>query len=376
MRNLFTRQNKKKEGEKELTEQYFVASQWQLMWRKFKKHKLALTGGSVLAVFYIVVIFCEFLAPYGPRTRSSYTYAPPQRIHFFDKGEGFQWPFVYDQKKEFDSVTFRFVYEQDKSKKYFLHFFVKGETYKFWNLFETNLHFFGTEGASLFLLGTDLLGRDLLTRIIYGSRISLSIGLVGIAISFLLGLTIGGVAGYFGGLTDEIVMRIVDFSISIPTLPLWMALSAALPLDWPIVKTYFAIGILFSIVGWGGLARVVRGKLLALRQEDFAMAAKIAGASEGRIITRHLLPSFLSYIIVSLTLSLPAMILGETALSFIGLGLQPPAVSWGVLLKDTQKLVAIAHHPWLLFPGLFVIIAILMFNFVGDGLRDAADPYK
>lgn len=377
MRNLFTPKSKKAEKEIQLNEKHFVASQWQLMWWKFQKHKLAHLGMSVLVILYLLAIFCEFFAPYTSRkTFDIYHNAPPQRIHFFDKKEGFQWPFVYDLKKEIDPKTWRRTYVEDITKKYFLHFFVRGGTYKLWNLFPSDLHFFGIKESSLFLFGTNEVGKDVFSRVIYGSRISLSIGLIAMGISFVLGLMIGGIAGYFGGIADEIAMRTIDFIMSIPTLPLWIALSAALPRDWPVVKTYFAISIIFSAIGWTGLARVVRGKLLALREEDFAVAGKIAGCTDLRIITRHLIPSFLSYVIVALTLGFPSMILGETALSFIGLGLQSPAVSWGVLLQDTQNVVAVAHHPWLLIPVIFVIVTILMFNFVGDGLRDAADPYK
>ena len=360
----------------EMQERFYYASQWQLIWWKFKRHRLAMVGGIVLGFLYFLAIFYEFLSPYTHLTRfEGYQDAPPTRIHIFSKGEGLQRPFIYGLKRELDLDTFKYKFVENHSEKYPIHILVRGETYRFWGLFETDLHLFGVQGAPIFLFGADKLGRDLFSRILCGSRISLSVGLVGVFLSFILGTIIGGISGYFGGTIDGVIQRSIDFLISIPTIPFWMALSAALPRDWPVVKTYFAITVLLSIVGWCGLARVVRGKLLALREEDFAMAARAAGATEWRIITKHLLPSFASYLIVSITLSIPGMILGETALSFLGLGMQPPAVSWGVLLQDAQNLVAIAHHPWQLIPCLFVIITVLMFNFLGDGLRDAADPY-
>lgn len=357
-------------------EKIYLASQWQLMWWKFKRHRLALLGACTLLILYILAIFAEFFSPYPPTKRfEGYEYSPPQIIRVFERGNGFQKPFVYGLRSEMDTKTFRFKVMEDRNKKYRVKFFIRGDRYKLLGLFDTNIHLFGVEEGQIFLFGSDKLGRDLFSRIIYGARISLSIGLVGVFLSFILGLIIGGISGYLGGTIDEIIQRIIDFLISIPTIPLWMALSAALPRDWPIIKVYFGITILLSIFGWCGLARVVRGKLLALREEDFTLAARLAGASEFRIITRHLLPSFASHIIVSITLSIPGMILGETSLSFLGLGLQPPAISWGVLLQDAQKLAEIALHPWLLIPCIFVIITVLSFNFMGDGLRDAADPY-
>jgi len=369
--NIFEEKISKTEEEK-----IYLASQWQLMWWKFKRHKLAMLGGWTLLILYMLAIFCEFFAPYSPTSRfEGYEYAPPQIIRIYDKGRGFQWPFVYALRSEMDPSTFRFKVLEDRSKKYYVKFFVRGESYKLLGVFNSNIHLFGADGGPIFIFGSDKLGRDLFSRILHGARISLSIGLIGVFLSFILGLIIGGISGYLGGMIDEVIQRTIDFLISIPTIPLWMALSAALPRDWPVIKTYFGITILLSIFGWCGLARVVRGKLLALREEDFTMAARLAGASEWRIITRHLLPSFASHIIVSITLAIPNMILGETSLSFLGLGLQPPAISWGVLLQDAQKLAEIALHPWLLIPCIFVIVTVLSFNFLGDGLRDAADPY-
>jgi len=358
-------------------EKFYLASQWQLMWRKLRKHKLALGGGTILVVLYILAIFCSFFSPYVVRERyPNYIFCSPQKIHFFDE-EGFHLrPFVYGLKGSIDPDTFERLYTVDKNKKYPIYFFVHGYKYKLLNLFETDIHFFGVNGEAIFLFGTDGLGRDLFSRTLYAARISLSIGLIGVAFSFVLGCILGGISGYYGGVSDMVIQRVVEFLTSIPTIPLWMGLAAALPEDWSSIKNYFFITIILSIVGWCGLARVVRGKFLQLREEDFVVAAKIAGASEGRIIIRHLLPSFLSYLVVSITLSIPYMILGETALSFLGLGIRPPAVSWGVLLQKAQNIQSIALRSWLLIPGLFVIITVLSFNFVGDGLRDAADPYK
>lgn len=367
----------KKLSEKE--EKLYVASQWRLMWWRFKRHKLAMFSAFVLLIFYLVAVFCEFVAPYEPLYRDiDYVQAPPQKIHFVDESGKFRLrPFVYKTNQILDAETWERKAVEDKSRRYPVKFFVRGNRYKFWNLFYLNMHLFGVEqGGNLHLLGTDRLGRDMFSRIIYGSRISLSIGLVGIVISFFLGIAIGGIAGYYGGAIDNVIQRVIETLISIPGLPLWMALGAALPATWPPLRIYFGMTVIMSIIGWTGLARVVRGKFLSLREEDFVVAAQLCGTSEAKIIFRHLLPSFMSHIIVSLTLALPGMILGETTLSFIGIGLRPPVVSWGVLLKGAQNVQAVAMAPWLMFPALFVIIAVLAFNFLGDGLRDAADPYS
>ena len=365
-------------GELDEDARILVASQWQLMWWKFRKHKVAKIAGIVLILFYSVAVFCEFVAPHDPHSLDTrYIHAPPQPIRFFDVEGGFHFrPFVYSHIQHRDPLTLRLDYVEDHSRMLPITLFPRGDTYFLWDVFESNLHLSGLEnGERMLLMGADRMGRDLLSRIAYGARISLSIGLIGISISFVLGLFMGGVSGYFGGRIDDVIQRIIELIMGIPGLPLWMTLSAALPPDWPIIRVYFGITVILAFVGWTGLARVVRGRFLALREEDFVMAARLAGAKESRIIAKHMIPSFLSYIIASLTLSIPQMILGETALSFIGLGLRAPAISWGVLLQDSMNIRAVAHHPWLLLPGVFVICAVLAFNFLGDGLRDAADPY-
>jgi peptide/nickel transport system permease protein len=368
----------KKEDNSEKDEDFYRAGQWQLVWWKFKRHKLANIGVIVLAVFYFFAIFAGFMAPYVPLHRfKDYVTMSPSKIHIRDTQGNFRGPFVYGILRDRDPVTFRPVYVEDTEAIYPIEFFVRGDEYQFWGLFTTDIHFFGTSDPEMpvFLLGSDLIGRDIFSRVIYGGRISLTVGLIGIAISFVLGMALGGAAGYFGGVVDEAVMRVIDVMYALPAIPLWMSLAAALPQDWPQIRTYFFVTIILSILGWTGLARTVRGKMLSLREEDYIMAAKLDGEKETKIITRYMLPGFLSYIIVQMTLFIPGMILGETSLSFLGIGLQEPTVSWGVMLGDTQEIKAIAQTPWLLWPVVFVIVAVLMFNFLGDGLRDAADPY-
>ena len=359
-------------------ESYFIASSWTLMRRKFLKHKLAIVGGSVLLVFYIVgSLFPGFFSTYDTFSRHpEFAYSGPQRVHVFHEGR-LRRPFVYGLEVEVDPVSYRRKYVEDGKTIHPIRFFVRGDEYKLFGLIRSNLRFIGVdEPGTLFLFGTDNFGRDMFSRTIAGARISLTIGLVGVAFSFVIGCLLGGLSGYFGGPIDMVVQRIIEFLGALPTIPLWMALAAAVPTEWSPVRIYFMITVILSIVGWTGLARVVRGKLLQLRVEDFVLAAKISGATELRIIVRHLLPGFMSYLIVNLTLAIPGMILGETALSFIGIGLRAPVVSWGVLLQQAQNVRTVALFPWLLIPAIFVVITVLCFNFLGDGLRDAADPYR
>jgi peptide/nickel transport system permease protein len=354
-----------------------VASQWQLMWWKFKKHRLAMFGGALVLFFYILAIFAEFFAPINFTTyNENYVYAPPQMIHIFQNGK--LAPYVFGYKFERDPISYKKTWAIDESVIVPLRLLNHGDPYKFWGLIHSDLHLIGPVNAEdpFYLLGADKSGRDVFSRIIYSARISLTVGLVGVAISFTIGILVGGISGLVGGVLDNLIQRLIEILISIPTLPVWLALAAMVPLSWSALRVYFMITIILSLVGWMGLARVVRSKFLALREEDFIMAAQLDGVPKGRMIVRHMIPSFLSHIIASVTLSIPGMILGETALSFLGLGLRPPVVSWGVMLQDTQKVAVIAIYPWLLFPAVAVIIVVLALNFLGDGLRDAADPYQ
>lgn len=353
-------------------------SQRELIWRRFRRHKLANISLVILILLYVITILAPFVAPSDPHRRfTNSVYAPPQRIRF-RSDDGFSLrPFVCDYKMTLDPETWQRMYKEDPSKKRYLQFFVRGDTYNFLGTHKSDLHLFGAaDGKPIFLLGTDEMGRDLFSRVMYGSRISLTIGLVGVFLSLALGLLLGGISGLVGGKVDTIIQRIIEILMSVPSIPLWMALSAALPPHWSQLKVYFGITVILSIVGWTGVARVVRGKFLALREEEFVLAARSFGATNWEIVIRHLIPSFMSYVIVNVTLSVPGMIMGETSLSFLGLGMQAPAISWGTLLQDAQNIRSVALYPWLLAPGLFVIIVVLAFNFLGDGLRDAVDPYS
>ena len=361
-----------------------IATQWQLMWCKFRDHRMAYISLYVLVGLYLTTLFCEFLSPHDPDQRNSlYRHAPPQSIHLIHEGS-LQRPFVYPMVRHVDSETRRVTYQDDTERPMPLRFFARGDAYKLWSLFSMERHLIGIdrdngdgkEGERLVLLGADRLGRDLFSRILYGSRISLTIGLVGVTLSLILGVIIGGISGFYGGWIDSVVQRVIEILRSFPTLPLWLSIAAAIPSTWSNVTVYFAMTVILSLIGWTGLARVVRGKFLALREEDYVAAAKVAGVREFTIIMRHLVPGFLSHLIVSVTLAIPGMILAETSLSFLRLGLRPPSISWGVLLQDAQSLTALQLYPWLMIPALFVIITVLAFNFIGDGLRDAADPYK
>jgi peptide/nickel transport system permease protein len=362
-------------------EKVYVASAWKLMWWRFRRHKVALISTVIVLILYLVALFCEFVAPYNPESMfSKYKFHPPSSIHIIDSEGQWHMPFIYLTVRELDRETLRNTYVTDTSVRYPIRFFVRGEEYKLWGLFPMDRKLFGVdvphEEQGLFLMGTDRLGRDMFSRVIYGARVSLSVGLAGVLVSLVLGILLGGISGYYGGATDNIIQRVIEFIRSIPSIPLWMGLSAALPAEWSVLQIYFGITLILSFIGWTGMARVVRGRFLQLREEDFITAAKLSGAGEMRLIVRHMLPSFLSHIIAALTLSIPGMIMAETSLSFLGLGLREPIISWGVLLQESQNVGAVAVSPWILVaPAVMVVISVLAFNFMGDGLRDAADPY-
>ena len=358
-------------------ERIYVASQWRLMWWKFLDHRLAVFAMFVLAGLYLVAVFCEIAAPNAPNKRGAKrSFEPPQRIHAIHQGR-LRRPFVYPRIQHVNEVTLKREYTDDTSRTIPLRLWVKGDAYRLWGLIPMDRHLIGVEqGERLHLMGADRLGRDLFSRILYGSRISLSLGLAAVFLTLILGVVIGGVSGYYGGLVDTLIQRVIEVLRSFPTIPLWLALSAAMPATWSQVRVYFCMTLILAGIGWTGVARVVRGKILALREEDYAVAAKVAGVREFTIIMKHLVPGFMSHLIVTVTLAIPGMILAETSLSFLRLGLRPPTISWGVLLQDAQNIQAVQIYPWLMFPVLFVIVTVLTFNFLGDGLRDAADPYS
>lgn len=381
---------KKKNVQKD--ESYYLASQWTLMWRKLKKHTLAKISLVILLILYLGAAFADFLAPYGMEEFSPlYKDTKPTRIYFRDEEGNFTRPYVFKLVKENikgrdenGKLFMRIETKEDPSERYYIQFFVEGVEYKFFGIIPCNIHLFGLvneagevdKSARLNLFGADQYGTCIFSRLLYGSRVSLTVPFVSAAISFVLGILLGGISGYFGGFIDNFIQRVIEVLSAIPSIPLWLALSAAIPPDISVSAMYLYITIILSFIGWTGLARVVRGKFISLRNEDFVMAAKLAGVSDFKIIIKHMVPGFLSYLIVNLTLGIPGSILGETSMSYLGLGMKAPATSWGVLLQETQDLVSVAQCPWKMIPLIFVVITVLAFNFLGDGMRDAADPYK
>jgi peptide/nickel transport system permease protein len=356
-----------------------VLSVGQLMWLRFRKNKPAVVGGIFLVIMYLAMLFSGFVSPYGVRqTHQQYPGAAPNKIRFVDiNGKFYIQPFVYGYVRKVDPKTFKPTFSEDTSVAYQIKLFVKGAEYDILGIFKSDIHLFGVdEPGKVFLLGTDIVGRDLFTRILYGSRVSLTVGLVGVALSLIFGTILGVTAGFYGGLFDMVLQRIVEVLQSFPQVPLWLALASAVPVNWDPIKVYFGITVVLSIVSWGGLARQVRGKVLSLREAAYVTAASYTNCSNWRIISHHLLPNTLSHVLVVATLSVPGMILGETALSFLGLGIRPPMTSWGVLMSDMQSLRVFLTQPWLITPAAFVISVIIAYNFLGDGIRDAADPFS
>lgn len=359
-----------------------VASQWQLVWWAFKRHRLAMVGLFVTIALYVIAVVPGFFAVNDPSQQNRRSvFHPPQALHIIDSGENGSWsirPYIHPYVLARDPVTLASVYKEDSERKVYLQMFGEGYEYSVLGLFNARTHLFASQDASqpLFFFGADRLGRCVYSRIMLGAQISLSVGLLGVFLSLSLGIILGGISGYYGGRIDFAIQRVIELVLSLPTIPIWLALAAALPQDWPATLNYLMITVILSLTGWAQLARVVRGRFLSLRTEEFVTAARLDGASEGRIIFRHMLPSFSSHIIASVSLAIPAMILAETSLSFLGLGLQPPTISWGVLLREAQNIRSIATAPWLFAPGAAVVLAVIALNFLGDGLRDASDPYN
>ncbi len=360
-------------------ERIYIASQWKLVWWRFVQHRLAMASGVVLILFYVVAAVPEFLAIHDPTADfAKRAFVPPQRVHFFN---GFvpAKPYVYGLNGSRNPETLAMEYVADESARFNVQFFTRGFEYELFGFLPTDRHIMGLdsdeEPMPFYPFGTDRMGRDMFSRLAIATRISMSIGLVGVALNIFLGVLLGGISGYRGGMADLLIQRLIEFLRAMPPIPLWLALAAAVPATWSQIRLFFAITIIISLIQWTRLAREVRGRFLAMREEDFVVAAKLYGSSELRIIFRHMLPSFMSHIIAATTLAIPGIIIAETALSFLGIGLRQPTISWGVLLFEAQRLQAVANAPWLLLPGLFVLVAVLAFNFLGDGLRDAADPY-